>query len=463
MPFFKEGFSLDSIPLNLAYLAAVLKKHGHFVKGFNLQHDKLGVREIKQFDVFGISATSSMIEEAAKVAKRIKKAKKNSFIVLGGAHASALKEKILREYPSFDAVIYGEGEIPLLLLIEKLEANKSFEKVPNLIFRQGKKIRNSGRTYFLADLDELPFPDKEVFDVSHYPDPVQAFGDIIATRGCPFKCTNCKPGLDNISRFRLRKVEKVVDELEFLKKRYGVRHFSFSDSELAGPKKWVINFCREVIKRGLKITYSCNGRTDQVDKEVVDYLRKSGCVFIGYGIESGSQPVVSKILKKGIDLKQARKVIKMTMDNGIGVGTWFMIGIPGETWEDLLKTIEYAKDLDALTAEVNIATPWPDTGFYQIAKRKKWLLSEDWPSYNEKNAAVINSPYLSFSQVLEGFKLFNKEMMALGWKMEKGSNRLYHPHFLFKSLKLNLSQVVRRGFQSGDLKKLWRFLKVRLK
>ncbi len=404
-----------------------------------------------------------MIAEAAKVAQKIKKAKKEAFIVLGGAHATALKEKILKEYSSFDALVYSEGEIPLLQLVKARETNQTLERVPNLIFRQGKRIKKSKKTHFLADLDQLPFPDKEAFAVSHYPDPIQAYGDIIATRGCPFKCINCKPGLDNISRYRLRKVERVVDELEHLKDKYGVRHFSFSDSELAGPKRWVIKLAQEILKRNLKITYSCNGRTDQVDKEVIKYLRQSGCVFIGYGIESGSQKVVSQILKKGINLKQAKRVVKMTMDNGIGVGTWFMIGIPGETWEDLLKTIAYAQDLDALTAEVNIATPWPDTGFYQIAKRKKWLLSEDWSTYNEKNAAVISTPFLSADQTLQGFKLFKKEMQAKGWKMEKGANRFYHPQFLRKSIKLNLSQVTRRGIQKSDLNKLKRFVKVRLK
>lgn len=460
MPFFKKGFSLNSIPLNLAYLAAVLKEKGFAVQGFNLQHDRFGQKEISRFDVFGLSATSPMIEEAAQVAKKIKTTKKKAFVVLGGAHATALQEKILKVYPSFDALVYGEGERPLLELVQSLENKQSLGKVPNLIFRQGKRIKKNKQICFLADLDELPFPAKEVFDVSHYPDPVQAHGDIIASRGCPFKCTNCKPGLDKISRYRLRKVAKVVDELELLKKKYGVRHFSFSDSELAGPKKWVMALCQEIMRRKLKITFSCNGRTDQVDEEVIKNLKKAGCVFIGYGIESGSQRVVSNLLKKGIDLKKAKKIIKLTMENGIGVGTWFMIGIPGEKWEDIKKSINYAKKMEALTIEINIATPWPETGFFEMAKKNHWLLSKDFSTFNEKNKAVISTPYLSAEEVLEAFQQFKKEMKSAGWKVDEKSNRLYHPNFLPKTVKLNFSQIIHRGVQLSDFKKMLNFAKI---
>lgn len=461
IPNLAKGYKLNSVPLGLSYIGSVLKNAGYEVKGFNLCYDKFHDSTAKEYDIFGLSATSSMIGRAAHLAKFIKEHNPESFIVLGGAHATAVKEKVLEEYDCFDALIFGEGEIPFLELAKKLDNKEELYEVPNLIYKKGGKIVKSEKIFFQKDLDELPFPDKDIFDVSNYPDKIQAYGDVIASRGCPFRCTNCKPGLDNISKYRLRDYRKVVDELEFLMKKYGVRHFSFSDSELAGPKNWILDFCQEIKKRKLKITYSANGRTNQVDEEVVKNLRDSGCVFIGYGVESGSQDVVDNILKKGINLEQTREVIKMTAKNGLGSGTWFMVGIPGETWENVLETIEFAKNLNALTIEVNIATPWPDTGFYLVSKENGWLENEDWTAYNEKNATVINTPYLPLSpenKVLEAFELFKSEMKKAGWKMEENSNRFFHPNFVSRAVKNNLFQIMRRGISVSDFKKLTRFL-----
>jgi len=460
MPSFKGGFTQDSIPLSLAYLAAVLKKNGFRVKGFNLFYDKLSDEEIRQYQVFGITSTSPSFSEAMKLAKRIKRINKQSSVVLGGPHATFLKGSLLKTNDCVDFIIYGEGEIPFLELIKSLGDEKARKDVPNLIYRQGKRIVTNKDRYFLKDLDRLPFPDKNCFDVSNYPDRQKAYGDIIASRGCPFFCTNCKPGLDLLSPYRLRNYKKVVDELEFLKNEYNVRHFSFSDSELAGPKKWVIDFCKEIINRKLKITFSCNGRTDQVDEEVIRMLKKAGCVFIGYGIESGSQAVINNILKKGINLERSREIVKLTLDNGIGVGTWFMVGIPGETWDDVKRSIEYAKMLESLVVEVNIATPWPETGFYILAKRKGWLSLEDFSKFNEKNRAVISTPYLSSLEVIRAFTLFKTEMKKAGWKIDKKSNRMYHHNFLLKTAKLNTLQIIQRGIQLSDFKRVINFGKI---
>lgn len=458
-PHFGRGFVLDSAPLNLSYLGAVLEQDGFFVRGYNLDIDKLEDIDINNFDVFGISATSPMIEKAKNLAQYIKKIKSNSFIVLGGAHATALKEKIfVQGNDCFDAVVYGEGEFPFLKLALAMEEKRDFKDIPNLIYKHGNEVIINQKLSKAQNLDELPFPAKHIFDASKYPDYSRAYGDIIASRGCPFRCINCKPGLDNIAPYRFRSFKKVVDELEYCVHNYGVRHFTFSDSELAGPKAWIMNFCNEVILRRLKITFSCNGRTDQVDEEVLRILKKAGCVFIGYGVESGSQKVIDNILLKGIDLNRTREIIRKTVEMGIGTGTWFMLGIPGETWDNILESIEYAKSLDASTIEVNIATPWPDTGFYQIAKEKGWLLTEEWSKMNEKNVVAIETPYLSKEQVLKGFNLFLQELRKIGWGIDENSNRLYHPHFLSRTIKLNFRQVLKRGVRVGDVKKLCRWV-----
>ena len=462
MPKFSEGFSLDSIPLSLSYIGAVLKREGYMVDGYNLQYDIFD--DPSYYQLIGISTTSAMIDSAIKLARDIKKSSKPVTIVLGGAHVSAVKDEVLK-YEEIDYAIYGEGEVPLLALINVINTgSESLSDVPNLIYRDefgNKKI--SQKYYSIKDLDDLPFPDKGIFDVSNYPDKVQAYGDIIGTRGCPFKCTNCKPGLDGTGRFRWRSPASIVKEMIFLESKFKVNHFSFSDSELIGIRRsWNEELLTLLISNKNKFTFSGNAYAKNFDRNLLIKFKQAGCVFLGVGVESGSQDVIDNILQKGIDLKDTKTLIETSTDIGIPTGAWFMVGMPGETKNDIKKTIDFAKDLGALIVEVNIATPWPDTGFYYTSKKNGWLTSEVWSDYNEKKKSYISTPYLSDIEVVEYFELVLESLIKYGWKFEKGANRLYHPDFLWLTIKMNIGRVISRGVSMSDIRKLFRFVKIML-
>lgn len=463
MPKFSGGFVLDTIPINLAYLGAVLLQSGYHVKGFNLHFETLD-QDFGNFELFGISATSAMIEEAEAVAKEIKAQNPKAVVVLGGAHATAWRENVLEDCQEFDFVIYGEGEAPLKELIECLNNNNGdFDSVGNLCYRQNGTIKTSPKLFNVEDLDAFPPPAKEIFSVEKYPDKVRAYGDIIGMRGCPLKCTNCKPGLGNVSKYRLRKPQEVFKELKYLVDNYGVKHFSFSDSELIGlpyNNRVFEEVCDLIIENKLNITFSGNCYAGFVNEEVFKKLKKAGCVFLGFGIESGSTRVLDDIIIKGLTKDQVRNAIEMATKAGIGCGGWFMVGIPGETFDDVKQSVEYAKSLQVQIAEVNIATPWPDTGFYFTCKEKGWILSENWPEYNEKKRSYIRTPYMTEHEAVEALDYFIEEMQTAGWRFEEGSNRIYHPRFLFMTLKQNIRHVLARGISISDLKKLARFLKI---
>lgn len=457
-PQFSSGCYQTTIPLNLSYIGAILEKEGFYVKGYNLNFENIDECEIKGFDIVGITSKSVFFHEAVNVAKRIKKIKKQIFIVFGGAHPTVLPEETLAS-PYIDAVVIGEGEITMLELARALEEKRTeFSYIEGLFYKENGKIIKNRKRATLKDLDELPFPAKHIFNDKNYPDKKKAYGDIIASRGCPFKCSNCKPGLDIIAPYRVRSPQKVVDEIEYFSNKYGVKHYIFSDSELAGPKKWVLRFCDEIKNRNIKITFVCNGRTDQVDDEVLRSLYEAGCVFIGYGIESGSQRVIDEILHKGISLDISKAIINKTLKNGIGVGAWFMIGIPGETWDDAMATINFAKKLNVSTVEVNIATPFPGTDFYYNCKKNNWLVSEDWKLYAEKREALIETPYLSSEQVLKLFDIFREELNKSGWKSDKIGTRFYHPHFLRRTVSMGFNKVLYRGVQIEDIKRLFNWI-----
>lgn len=459
VPPFMEGFKLESIPLNLSYLGAVLHENGFPVQGFNLNVEDRQIEDFADFNLIGTTVVTATFPKALNFLEKIRQVNPDVFTVLGGPHATSCPEECLRS-PVVDAVIAQEAEYPFLSLVQTLASGeRKLAAVPNLVYRDSGGVVKNETAKPLLDLDRLPFPDKDIFDASFYASKQKAYGDIIASRGCPFRCTNCKPGLDRISPYRLRRPEKVVDEIEYLIKRYGVRHFTFSDSELVGPKGWVLKFCQELLTRRVKITFSCNGRTDQANAEVLKNLKKAGCVFIGYGVESGSQGVLDNILKKGINLEQTEEIVDLTTSLGIGVGAWFMIGIPGEAWEDVLQTIDFAKKLNASIVEVNIATPWPDTGFYQICRENGWLGETDWSQYNEKQFTAIETPYLTREQVKAAFDLFRGELLKSGWRGDVTKTRFFHPHFVWRTLRSGLGAVWQRGLQTEDFVKLGKWVR----
>ena len=458
LPKFGEGFKQESIPLNLAYLGAVLEKAGYFVRGFNLDMEEISDEDIKKYPVFGISFPTAVFPSAIRLCRRIKKINPFAKIIVGGPHPTALPEECLA-IKEIDFVIVSEGEIGLVEVMKFFKKELSLQEVSNLVYRSAGKITHN-KIEIVKDLDQLPFPAKHIFDVSLYPDKQKVYGDIIASRGCPFKCTNCKPALDKISPYRIRKPEKVVEEMKALKEKYGVKHFTFSDSELVGPKVWVKKFTQEIITQKLKITYSCNGRTDQIDKEILKLLKKSGCVFIGFGIESGSQEVLDKILKKGINLEKSKQIIAETESFGIGTGAWFMVGIPGENEAQVRQTIHFSQQIGSSIIEINIATPWPDTGFNNIAKENNWLVSEKFLKMNEKKSVFIATKFLSAKKTAELFKIFQSELKKNGWKPDKTNTRFYHPDFQLRMLRLGLRTILHRGLTKNDLLKFIKWLKL---
>jgi len=150
----------------------------------------------------------------------------------------------------------------------------------------------------------------------------------------------------------------------------------------------------------------------------------------------------------------------MATDIGIPTGAWFMVGMPGETRKHIDETVDFARGLRSLIIEVNIATPWPDTGFYYTAKKNNWLVSEIWSDYNEKKKSFISTPFLSDHEVVECFEYVLSKMISYGWRFEEGSNRLYHPNFLWMTVKMNIKRILSRGVTMSDINKLLRFMKI---
>lgn len=413
-PFSKGMSSKDLIPLGLSYVAGTLIENGFDVVGYNMDTDQIDLQTLKGFKIFGLFATTAMMSYACNVAKKLKSYFPDSFVILGGPHASSLPDDTLK-YDCFDAIAISEGELTMLEIANAFEAGQTIDNIQGIGYRREGKHIITPRRPFIPDLDLLPFPAKHIFDHGNYPSREYSYANIIGSRGCPFRCTNCQPGLNNVSSFRVRKVEKVIEEMKFLMNSYGVNHFVFYDSELYIRKEWIMEFCKAVKENNFKMTFEGNARIHLIDDEILDALKSAGCVRLAFGVESGSQRVVNEILCKGVHVENSLGNFDKVVSRGIEAHAWFMLGIPGEKWEDVLKTIDVAKRTNADTIEVNIATPWPDTKFYVIAKQNGWLLNEDYMTYNEKVGGIIQTPYLSVDQVYAARELFKNELKKAGY------------------------------------------------
>jgi len=195
------------------------------------------------------------------------------------------------------------------------------------------------------------------------------FAAIITSRGCPYRCSYCSKPIFG-SKFRAQSPERVVDEVAYYKDRFGVKELAFYDDVFTLNKKRAYAIAEEIIKRGLKIGWTCETRVNLVDKDLLSHMKQAGCYAIAYGIESAS-PEILDTLNKGITIDEVEEAIRLTQEVGLQTIGYFMIGSPGESPETIGKTIEFAKKLKLDFAQFAITTPFPGTELYNLYLKDK--------------------------------------------------------------------------------------------
>ncbi len=393
----EQAGSLEDIaniimPLGIGYVAAVLKKDGFNVKVIDcvplkITKEKLGkiLNEIKP-DIVLFTATIITINNATSSAKYLKKIlPKKTIFVIGGPQFTSLPEKTMKE-GSFDFGIIGEGEYTALELANMIEkGKKDFGKIKSLLwYKKGKRIINPRRE-FIKNLDELPFPARELFPSLKYYTPAPGgykrlpFAHMITSRGCPYRCTFCDRSVFG-ENFRARSPKNVVDEIEHLVRKYDVKEIKFYDDLFTRDKDRVIKICDEILKRKIDISWSCSTRVDSVSFELLKKMKEAGCWQVDYGIESGNQDVLNK-MRKGITLKQSEQAVKWTKKAGIKARAFIVIGMPGETKQSIRDTINFTKKLPLDVVTFYYVVIFPGNELYEIVKKEGRLLHEDFSKY----------------------------------------------------------------------------------
>lgn len=365
-------------PLSLAQLAAVLERDGHRVeiidrnvllnrrKGSMSATDADTRRMLEDFapDIVGITATTPLVPDAFRCARFAKETAPNATVIMGGAHASLMPERTLRECGEIDMVCRGEGEF----VLAELAAGAAPEKVLGLYYREDGGIRSAGEREMTREFDSLPHPARHLIDMKRYLRPtsivvrgVEARAThIFSGRGCPGKCRFCAGHRVNGPGLRLHSAEYIIEEIRQLADDYGVQAIYFAEEMFLANRRRFEAVCRWLIDSGYgRRVMSCvNSRVDFISEEKLRLMREAGVVQVEFGIESGSQRCLD-IMCKGVTVEQNEAALAMTRKAGIRALANMIVGIPGETLEDIRKTRKFLKKTKPDFVAVNKFCPYP--------------------------------------------------------------------------------------------------------
>ena len=383
-------------PIGMAYIAAALREAGHEVTVVDgpgsaprnfFQFKGVRVRGLTKEDIvkripknseviaLGCMFTSNWVyvrEIVKDIRDRFPKAK----LIMGGEHVTGFPELSLQQAP-LDAVVLGEGEEIVVQLLGHFKKGAPLEEMTGVAFRSSDgNIQVQPRYRRIKDIDSISWPAWDLFDIQKYNEVNQPHGasqgrfmPMLATRGCPFQCTFCTSPNMWTTEWIARDYKSVVDEMQHYQKLYGTSDFQFEDLTAIVRKDWIVDFCDEVVQRGMKVTFQMPSgtRSESIDAEVAQKLKAAGCHEFAFAPESGD-PRILKAIKKKVKLPAMYEAARNAMDAGINVGCFFIIGFPEDTYMSVLRT--YAAMVKCAlkgftNVNLNAYSPQPNTESFQ--------------------------------------------------------------------------------------------------
>jgi radical SAM superfamily enzyme YgiQ (UPF0313 family) len=368
-------------PLGILYLAGVLKEKKIDVNLIDLsfstnwneyRNDLLRIGP----EIVGISSMSPFSDQACLAASIAKECLPACKVIMGGPHPTASPVETLSN-GNIDFVVIGEGEHTLIELIETIDGDQNFSKVNGLMYRESGTIRQTPSRKFIHNLDEIPFPARDPLptwpkyleQIPFFPY-IHPYTTMMGGRGCPFNCSFCQPMLEKMfgRGIRLRSPRNLADEVELLIDQYKVRSIFFFDDTFTANIQWAKNVCDEFIQRKIDLVWGINSRVNTFSHDLALRLREAGCIYVAFGVESGSPRVLKEVLNKGINLGQIRSAFEICRKTGLLSMASLMIGSPGETREEILDTISLVKELKPDIIDAHFTTPTPGSSMHELVK-----------------------------------------------------------------------------------------------
>jgi len=444
-------------PIGILYIAAVLEKNGYDVKvidstcegyyntkvsgdyvTYGLSDEDI-IERIRDYapDVIGVSSMFSARQNMAiHYCDIIKDIDENIITILGGIHPSLFPMESIQN-KSVDFVIIGEGEFRSATLLDMLNQGKTTFDFDGIAYKDkhGKVVLNPITTK-IENLDDIPFPARHLVDFEKYMNIGVPYGpfarrertcQIMTSRGCPFNCVFCSTVRFWGHKFRMRSVENVVKEIDYMVKKYGVEEVQFTDDNITVHKKRA----REIFERIKPYNLSwCtpNGlMVKTLDKDMIKLMADSGAYQLTFAIESGSRRVLKEIINKNVPPKEeVRALVEQAQGYGVQVHGMFIVGFPGEAKSEMLETLNYPFDVKFNSVSFFIASPTPGSRLHEYCQKKGYLVDsgkidfktseivipKDSPEY------VISSDDLTkmVDDKTREFNEFSKKLFSHQWK-----------------------------------------------
>jgi len=405
---FARGGS-DLPPLSLCYIASYLLKYGKEVDILDAAKLQLSIIDINTKiseyapDIVGFHTVTPYINLVKILASEVKSAWPDILVIAGGPHFMGDPISDI-ENSKLDIAVVGEGEQTALEIIEGLEQSEIDDfllniapSIKGIVFKRNQNVYMNPPRELIKDIDTIPAPARHLLPPLHtYRVSAAQYKrlpstDVLTARGCPFKCIFC---VCSVSRQKVRNhsIEYVMAEIDELIYRYGIRDITFVDDVFTLNKQRTYRLCEELAKRKDKLAWSSNVRVDLVDKEILKYMKDSGCWMVLAGIESGNQEILDKT-KKQIKLEQAEQLSNWCKKVGLMFHPNFIIGHPEETVDTIDQTINFARKLYSHFPLFTIMTPYPGTELWNVAEQYGTIKKENLDDFSLGSNKPCFIPY----------------------------------------------------------------------
>lgn len=404
----------------IGVLSAILKQKGHQTKLIHVSQElgyPLDLKRIKE-DIAKLrpglicfSATTNQWHFARLIGQEIKKGFEIPIIV-GGHHPTADSDKVMAE-PWVDIICRGEADEVLPEVVRRIESGQALDGIPNLLYRKNGKVVREALLSWVKDLDSLPFEDYGIFDNSRIVETRSGWAEVIVTRGCPYSCSYCfnHPLFSQYNKdskmflghplvkkemIRRRSVDSTIKMLKELKRKYpNIKGFTFVDDILARKGVWFDEFSRHYQKE-IGLPYACTSQPLLFNEKVAIQLKNSGCKVVKMGIEAGNEEIRRKVLKRNISDEWLIEVFEIAKRNRLKPQAFNMIGIPGESIENMMETVRLNARIKPYIVWLSTFNPYPGTELYYECLRKGMIDESKWDRIDSyRGGTVLKDKYLS--------------------------------------------------------------------